>query len=73
LTASLFYRALLDSILRRGQTKTYGHGARYLRKLDLLAKTVNDWKEMKPHAGDTAQIKQKHGRKTSLWARYDKQ
>jgi len=73
LTASLLYRALLDSILRRGQTKTYGHGARYLRKLDLLAKTVSNWKEMKPHAEYTAQIKQIHRRKTSFWARYDKQ
>ncbi|PLY02068.1 MAG: hypothetical protein C0622_06015 [Desulfuromonas sp.] len=72
LTASLLYRALLDSILHRGQTKTYGHGARYLHKLDLLAKTVSDWKEMKPHAEYAAKIKQTHGRKTSFWARYEK-
>ena len=71
LTASLLYRALLDSILRRGQTRTYGHGARYLRKLDLLAKTVSDWGDIEPHSVYVKQLREKHGRKTSFWARYE--
>ncbi len=49
LCASVIYRALLDSILRRGQTKTYPHGVRYLRKLDLLARSVPDWRKVEPH------------------------
>lgn len=70
LTASLVYRALLDSILRRARTTTYGHGARYLRKLDLLAKTVSDWGDIEPHTVYVEQLRQKHGRKSSFWDRY---
>jgi hypothetical protein len=71
LTASLLYRALLDSILRRAQTRTYGHGARYLRKLDLLAKTISDWRNFKPHSDYVEQLRKRHGRKTSFWKRYE--
>ncbi|MBE0574275.1 MAG: hypothetical protein IH613_00095 [Desulfuromonadales bacterium] len=72
LTASLLYRALLDSILHRARTTTYGHGARYLRKLDLLAKTVSDWDDIEPHTVYVEQLQQKHGRKTSFWSRYER-
>jgi hypothetical protein len=34
--ASLVYRALLDSILQRGSTKAYDHGARYMAHLERL-------------------------------------
>ncbi len=72
LTATLLYRALLDSILRRARTTTYGHGARYLRKLDLLAKTVNDWRDIEPHSVYVEQLRRQHARKTSFWSRYNK-
>ncbi|GAB4167322.1 MAG: hypothetical protein Tsb0017_08970 [Geothermobacteraceae bacterium] len=72
LSASLLYRAMLDSILNRARTTTYGHGARYLRKLDLLAKTVSDWLDIEPHRGYVEQLRQKHGRKTSFWSRYER-
>ncbi len=71
LTASLLYRALLDSILRRAKTTTYSHGSRYLRKLDLLAKTVSDWRDIEPHNVYVEQLRQQHGRKTSFWSRYE--
>jgi hypothetical protein len=70
LTASLLYRALLDSILRRARTTTYGHGVRYLGKLDLLAQTVNDWRDIEPHTVYVEQLRRQHGRKTSFWSRY---
>jgi len=70
LCASVIYRALLDSILRRAQTKTYPHGARYLRKLDLLAHSVSDWRNVEPHDAYMREIKLNHGRKSSFWARY---
>lgn len=44
LAASLVYRALLLSILARANTTIYPHGARYLRKLDRLAGTCEDWR-----------------------------
>jgi hypothetical protein len=71
LTASLLYRALLDSILRRAQTRAYGHGVRYLRKLDLLAKTVSDWVDIEPHTVYFEHLRKKHGRKASFWSRYE--
>lgn len=72
LTASLLYRALLDSILRRARTTTYGHGVRYLHKLDLLAQTVNDWRDIEPHTVYVEQLRRQHGRKTSFWSRYER-
>ncbi|MBW6508207.1 MAG: hypothetical protein K0A94_01560 [Desulfuromonadales bacterium] len=71
LTASLLYRALLDSVLRRARTTTYGHGARYLRKLDLLAKTVSDWGDIESHTVYVEQLRHNHGRKTSFWSHYE--
>ena len=70
LCASVVYRALLDSILRRGQTKSYPHGVRYLRKLDRLAHAVADWRNMAPHRVYLQEIKLNHGRKSSFWSRY---
>lgn len=70
LCASLLYRALLDSILQRAQTKTYPHGVRYLKKLDLLAEGVTDWRTLESHAGYKAGLVEHHGRKSSFWSRY---
>jgi hypothetical protein len=71
LAASALYRALLESILARAQSKYYHHGVRYLRKLDLLAQKVSSWKLIPPHADYFNQLVQEHGRKTSFWSRYD--
>jgi len=70
LCASVVYRALLDSILRRAQTKSYPHGVRYLRKLDRLAPAVADWRNVAPHNAYLKEIKLNHGRKSSFWSRY---
>lgn len=70
LAAALLYRALLDSILRRARSTVYGHGVRYLRKLDLLAGSITDWRGQPSHGAYLAGIRQSHGRKSSFWARY---
>jgi hypothetical protein len=72
LAATVIYRALLDSILRRGQTKSYPHGVRYLKKLDRLAKSVTDWRGQVNHDSYLQQVRQSHGRKYSFWSRYGK-
>lgn len=71
LAASLVYRALLDSILRRAESRTYGHGARYLRRLQALAPRVADWRGVAPHADYVAEVRTKHARKASFWRRYE--
>lgn len=70
LCASLIYRALLDSILSRAQSRIYHHGIRYLRKLDRLAASIGDWRNFEPHASYKTALQQQHGRKTSFWPRY---
>ncbi len=70
LPASLMYRALLDSILRRARSTIYGHGVRYLRKLDLLATAITDWQGQPSHEAYLAAIRVAHGRKSSFWGRY---
>ena len=70
LAATVLYRALLDSILQRAQTKTYPHGVRYLKKLDRLAISVADWRGIEDHGVYMEQLHQQHGRKRSFWSRY---
>jgi len=72
LCAVVIFRALLDSILRRAQTKTYPHGVRYLRKLDLLASSISDWRNIESHDAYKGNLLQNHGRKSSFWSRYKK-
>lgn len=72
LAASLLYRALLDSILKRGQTKTYPHGVRYLKKLDKMAPAVSNWRHFSSHEMYKNEIRLAHGRKYSFWGKYDK-
>lgn len=72
LCTSVIYRALLDSILRRGRTKTYPHGVRYLKKLDKFAVSITNWRNIVSHADYMEHLEQKHGRKRSFWSRYKK-
>jgi hypothetical protein len=72
LIATIIYRALLDSILRRAQSKYYTHGIRYLKKLDRLAEKVSDWRSVSPHADYHAGLRRDHGRKSAFWGKYDK-
>jgi hypothetical protein len=70
LAASVIYRALLDSILRRGRTKTYPHGVRYLWKLDRLATVISEWQGVVDHDIYAQNLRRTHGRKSSFWSRY---
>lgn len=72
LATSVLYRALLDSILERANTKTYGHGARYWKKLDTLAATITDWQDVEPHPSYRTRVQEKHKRKASFWAQVEK-
>lgn len=71
LVTSLIYRSLLISILERGYTKAYSSGIRYLKKLDRLAASVDDWKKFNHHEAFKEQIIQAHGRKRSFWSKYE--
>ena len=71
LAASVLYRALVDSILKRGHSVAYGHAAGCLAKLDELAESLDDGAfaaiGLPPHATYTEALKKQHGRKTAFW------
>lgn len=70
LAASLCYRSLLDSILKRGRSKAYHHAVRYLRTLDMLASLVSDWRCIPTHSEYFQTLREVHGRKSSFWSGY---
>jgi tetratricopeptide (TPR) repeat protein len=67
LAASLAYRALLDSILRRAAPKSYYHGGRYWRIMHELSGRIDDWKGLEPHLAYRERIGREHARKTAFW------
>lgn len=71
IVASILYRALLESILRRAKSKYYIHGVRYLRKLDDLALHIEDWGELGGHDDYKLGLRVQHKLKRSFWGRYD--
>lgn len=74
LAASILFRTLLDDILGRARSKAYGHGAKYLRQLDLLAAGA-DADPTRPagfdaHEAYRAKLRSDHGRKSGFWAQF---
>lgn len=71
LAATILYRALLDDILDRARSKAYEHGAKYLRKLTLLAEGMDPTLPgtMTDHATYISGLKKAHPRKSGFWAR----
>ena len=71
LMASVIYRTLLESILRRAKSKYYTYGVRYLRKLDELAPKVIDWGRQPSHDDYKVNLRLEHKLKRSFWMRYE--
>jgi hypothetical protein len=71
LAASILYRALLDSILRRAQSTIYSYAASYLKKLDKLASAIPDWRGIPDHPAYTEHLRQQHQRKQAFWSKYN--
>ena len=67
LAASIVYRALLESILDRAQSKAYPHAARYLRRLGTLAKKIRAWSPIAPHESYLQTLRARHDRKRAFW------
>jgi len=68
LAATVLYRSLIDSILLRGKSASYHHGADYLARLVTLASSVADWMDLASHEQYLATIRRNHSRKSSFWA-----
>ena len=67
--ATILYRALLSDILVRAKAQAYGHGARYLAKLDALAGAFDaaSIAGMDSHVSYRAALTKAHGRKSAFW------
>ncbi len=71
LAATACYRALLLDILTQARSKAYGHGARYYKKLEVLAERIKVFKPLPAHYAFVQQLQSAHGRKKSFWARLE--
>lgn len=71
LAATILYRALLGDILDRARSKAYGHGAKYLGELGLLAQETDPTRPSKmiDHSTDLAELKKVHPCKSGFWTR----
>ena len=68
--SAFLYRTLLLDILARGNSVAYGHGARYLAKLDHLADAFDAGvaPDCDNHAAFLARLRKDHARKSGFWA-----
>ena len=68
LAAAIVYRALIDEILAKGRSQAYGHAARYLNSLAVLA--ADGWAThgLPDHRGYVDTLKKGHGRKYGFWS-----
>ena len=67
LAATLVLRAMIDLSLDAAKYKRYGHAARHLRTCEHLARRIEDFAGHPDHADYTADLKQRHGRKSGFW------
>lgn len=70
LVASLLYRAILDSLLLRARSKSYGSGANYLRTLARLASSVSTWQGFSTHEEYHEGLLRAHARKSAFWSHF---
>ena len=70
LASTLLYRKLLESILRRGYSKTYGYGVEYLCILDDLDMRIGEWGGLEEHSAFKTTLQEEYRLKRSFWAQY---
>ncbi len=63
------YRALLIDILNQGRSKAYGHGARYLKKLNTISAEIKNYAPLENHQDFVSKLKKQHGLKKSFWSK----
>lgn len=68
--ASAIYRELINSILKRANSKAYHYGVDYLKKLDEFECFIHNWHPLDSHRCYFDRIKKEHSRKSSFWCQY---
>lgn len=67
LAVTVLLRAMIDFCLENAKTTRYRHAARHLNECAQLAERITDFGDIQDHASYLAQIKARHGRKSSFW------
>ena len=68
LAATILYRALVNSILERGQSLAYPHAARYFAELEALAPREDPNWPIDPARTYREELRRRHGRKYGFWS-----
>ena len=66
LAATMILRALSDSILARGVSKNYKIAVGYIRRMEVLAKSVSDWGQFDDHDTYVTGLRENHARKSAF-------
>jgi hypothetical protein len=67
LEASILYRALIDDVMERAQSRYYHHAARYLKQLTILEPHIADYGSYQSQQDYVAAIRHQHKRKSAFW------
>lgn len=70
LASCLLHRTQIDFALNNARSTRYKHAARHLMACESLNDTIDDYNHHMPHTDYLADLKDKHGRKTSFWEHY---
>lgn len=69
LISSLIYRALIDAILEKAQSKYYHHAVKYLKQLNQIEPLVDDWQTWENHQAYLESLHEQHKRKSAFWSK----
>ena len=71
LAATLLWRAMIDFTLIEGRASRYGHAACHLNDCDAVAPEVGTFDAFPSHDRFVDELRVRHERKSSFWAKFD--
>ena len=71
LAATLLWRAMIDFALIEGRASRYGHAACHLNDCDAVAPEVDTFDAFPSHDRYVDEMRVRHERKSSFWAKFD--
>lgn len=72
LASCLLHRTQIDFALNNARSTRYKHAARHLVACENLNDCIDDYGQYTPHTDYLADLKDRHGRKTSFWEQFDR-
>ena len=71
LAATLLWRAMIDFVLIEGRASRYAHAACHLNDCDAVAPEVDTFEAFPSHDQFVDELRVRHERKSSFWAKFD--